>query len=158
MPKTAPWRYVDVPLNEPKYDAKHSGPDVGRVVDKISEFRLVIKDKSKTNDERRFALRLLIHCVEDMHIPMHVSDNHDRGGNDTRVRFFDRGTNMHSLWDSGIIARISTSEDYWLKELTVLPSLQSPDATSDGTVEDWATESLLAARVAYQDPATKQRI
>ena len=27
-----------------------------------------------------------------------------------------------------------------------------------GTVEDWATESLLAAREAYQDPATGQRL
>jgi nuclease S1 len=27
-----------------------------------------------------------------------------------------------------------------------------------GTVEDWATESLLAARAAYQDPVTGMRI
>jgi hypothetical protein len=27
-----------------------------------------------------------------------------------------------------------------------------------GTVEDWATESLLAARHAYQDPVTGKRI
>ena len=27
-----------------------------------------------------------------------------------------------------------------------------------GSVEDWATESLLAARQAYQDPATGQRM
>ena len=27
-----------------------------------------------------------------------------------------------------------------------------------GAVEDWATESLLAARLAYQDPATGRRI
>ena len=27
-----------------------------------------------------------------------------------------------------------------------------------GTVEDWATESLLAAREAYKDPATGQKI
>jgi S1/P1 Nuclease len=25
LPKTAPWRYVDVPLDEPRYDAKFSG-------------------------------------------------------------------------------------------------------------------------------------
>ncbi len=65
---------------------------------------------------------------------------------------------MHSLWDGGIIARISTSEDYWLKELTVLPSSQSQDTTAEGTIEDWETECLLAAREAYQDLTTKQRI
>ena len=128
------------------------------MVDKINEFRAVLKDPTKSKEDRRFALRFLIHCVEDMHMPMHVGDNHDRGGNDTQVRFFDRGMNMHSFWDSGIIERVSRNEDYWLKELTVLPTPQSRDTTAEGTVEDWATESLLAAREAYQDPTTKQRI
>ena len=105
LPKTAPWHYVDVPLDEPKYDAKFSGddPKKGCVVDKINEFRLVIKDKTKTVEERRFALRFLIHCVEDMRMPMHVGDTEDKGGNNTQVRFFDTGTNTHRLWDSDMI-------------------------------------------------------
>ena len=72
-----------------------------------------------------------------MHMPMHVGENHDRGGNDTQVRYFDRGTNMHSLWDGEMLARMSNDEDYWLKELTVLPSTQTPDTATAGTVEDW---------------------
>ena len=102
LPKTAPWHYVDVPLDEPRYDAKFSG-DVstkGCVVDKINEFKLTLKDTSKSVEDRRFALRFLIHCIEDMHQPCHVGDNHDKGGNQTQVRFFDRGTNMHALWDT----------------------------------------------------------
>ena len=45
LPKTAPWHYVDLPLDEPRYDARFSG-DVstkGCVVDKIHEFRLTLK-------------------------------------------------------------------------------------------------------------------
>jgi hypothetical protein len=38
-------------------------------------------------------------------MPMHVGDNHDKGGNLTQVRFFDKGTNMHRLWDSDMIER-----------------------------------------------------
>jgi len=92
LPKTAPWHYVDVPLDEPRYDSKFSG-DVstkGCVVDKINEFRLVVKDKSKSIEDRRFALRFLIHCVEDMHQPCHVGDNSDKGGNRTQVQWFGR--------------------------------------------------------------------
>jgi nuclease S1 len=160
LPKTAPWHYVDVPLDEPRYDRKWSAddPKKGCVVDKIHEFKATLRDPSKSLEDRRFALRFLIHCVEDMHMPLHVGDNHDRGGNDTQVRFYDRGTNMHGLWDTGRIERVSKDEEHWVKELTVLPSLQSRDATSGGTVEDWATESLLAAREAYINPATNQRI
>jgi S1/P1 Nuclease len=160
LPKTAPWHYVDVPLDEPRYDAKWSADDPkhGCVVDKINQFRLVVNDKSKSIEERRFALRFLIHCIEDLHMPMHVGENHDRGGNDLQVRFFDRGTNMHSLWDTGILARYTDSEEEWLKELTVLASPQSLDSTSAGTVEDWASESIWCARAAYQDPLTGNRI
>ncbi len=65
---------------------------------------------------------------------------------------------MHSLWVGGLLMRMSDKEDYWLKELSVLPSAQSPEKTAGGKVEDWATESLLAAREAYVDPLTGQRI
>jgi nuclease S1 len=82
LPKTAPWHYVDVPLDEPRYDAKWSAddPKKGCVVDKINEFRAVLKDPTKSREDKRFGLRFLIHCVEDLHMPMHVGDNHDRGG------------------------------------------------------------------------------
>ncbi len=55
LPKTAPWHYVDVPLDEPRYDAGFSG-DVstkGCVVAKINEFRLAVRDKSKSIEDRR---------------------------------------------------------------------------------------------------------
>jgi nuclease S1 len=93
-----------------------------------------------------------------MHMPMHVGDNHDRGGNNTQVRFFDRCINMHALWDTGMIERVSRSEDVWLKELAGLATPESTVNASRGSVEDWATESLLAAREAYQDVARGVRI
>jgi nuclease S1 len=158
MNNTAPWHYVDVPLDEPKYDSKYSGPKVGCVVDKINEFKLAIEDKSKSIEDRRFALRFLIHCLEDMHMPMHVGDNHDKGGNQTQVRFFDRGTNMHSLWDCGMIARVSSKEDFWLADLGQLDTPENRQAAMKGTVEDWATESLLAAKQAYQVPEIGKRL
>ena len=160
LPKTAPWHYVDVPLDEPRYDSPFSG-DVstkGCVVDKINEFRLVVKDKSKSVEDRRFALRFLIHCVEDMHMPMHVGDDHAKGGNQTQVRFFDGGTNMHRLWDSDMIERVGHTEDFWLADLAALDTPEARNAAMKGSAEDWATESLLAARQAYQVPETGVRL
>jgi nuclease S1 len=160
LPKTAPWHYVDVPLDEPRYDPKFSGDVLtkGCVVDKINEFRLTLKDPSKSVDDRRFALRFLIHCVEDLHMPMHVGDNGDKGGNRTQVRYYDRGTNMHALWDTLIIERVSKSEDFWLNDLATLDTAENRAEWMKGTVEDWATESLLAARQAYQVPETSTRL
>ena len=119
LPKTAPWHYVDVPLDEPRYNARYSFPDAkhGCIVDKITEFRATLNDPSKSKEDKRFALRFLVHLVGDMHQPCHVGDNHDRGGNDTQIRFFDRGSNMHRLWDSDLIEWNTRSEDVWLTEL-----------------------------------------
>jgi nuclease S1 len=86
LPKTARWHYVDVPLDEPRYDSRLSVhvSTKGCVVDKINEFRVTMNDPSKSDEDRRFALRFLVHCVEDMHQPCHVGDNGDKGGNRTQ--------------------------------------------------------------------------
>jgi hypothetical protein len=160
MRHTAPWHYVDVPLDQPRYDRKWSADDPkhGCVVDKIHEFKATVRDKSMTIEERRFALRFLIHCIEDMQMPMHVGDNHDRGGNDTQVRFYDRGTNMHRLWDTDMVERVSKIEDVWLRDLATLDTPEARERVAKGTVEDWATECLLAASAAYNVPETGQRL
>jgi hypothetical protein len=154
--ETGPWRYVDVPLDEPAYDRKWSANDTrhGCVVDKINEFRKVIGDKNKSIEERRFALRFLVHCIEDIHQPSHVGDNHDRSGNDTQVRWFDSGSNMHRVWDTDIIKRNTRSEDVWLTELAELDTAENCKAWMAGTVEDRATESLVAAPFGHEARST----
>jgi len=86
-PKTAPWHYVDVPLDEPKYDSRFSGDvsSMGCVVDEIKEFRLLATHKSRSVEERRFALRFLVHCIEDLHVPLHVGDKSDKEGKGNRT-------------------------------------------------------------------------
>ena len=133
-------------------------PEKGCIVPKIREFRAVLKDRSRPMEERRFALRFLIHLVEDLHMPLHVGEDHDRGGNDTQVRFFDQGTNLHRLWDGDMIARAEADEEKWLAELIAMDTPEARSMAMAGTVEDWATESLLAAKDAYQDPATGRKI
>ena len=91
-------------------------------------------------------------------MPLHVGDNHDKGGNQTQVRFYDRGTNMHRLWDSDIIQRAGDDEDFWMADLASLDTPKNREAAMKGKVEDWATESLLAARAAYQVPETGKRL
>ena len=127
-------------------------------MDKIYEFQATLKAPARSVEDRRFALRFLIHCVEDLHQPLHVGDNHDKGGNRTQVRFYDRGTNMHRLWDSDMIERAGDDEDFWLADLALLDTPANREAAMRGSVEDWATESLLAARAAYQVPETGMRI
>ena len=156
MPKTVPWHYVHVPLDQARYDTRFSGdvPEKGCIVDKIREYQKTLKDRSRSIQERRFALRFLVCLVQELHMPLNVGDNRDRGGNQTQVRFHDRETNMHRLWDSDMIERAGDDEDFWLADLAELDTAGNREATIKGTIEDWATESLLAARAAYRVPET----
>ena len=160
MPKSAPWHYVDVPPDEPRYDGRFAGDATGKgyIVPKITEFLNVLGNPDAPVAERRTALRFVVHLVGDLHQPLHVGDNGDRGGNDTQIRWFTHGSNMHRVWDSVIIDRAGTNEDRWLAELVAMDTDASRKTAQAGAVEDWATESLLAARQAYQDPATGRRI
>ncbi len=65
---------------------------------------------------------------------------------------------MHRVWDTGIIERASQDEARRLDDLIAMDTPEARQKAQGGSVEDWATESLLAAREAYQDPATGQRM
>ncbi len=65
---------------------------------------------------------------------------------------------MHRVWDTGIIERASGDESRWLADLVAMDTPEARQKAQGGSIEEWATESLLAAREAYQDPATGQRI
>jgi hypothetical protein len=65
---------------------------------------------------------------------------------------------MHRLWDSDMIERTSPSQEAWLASLARLDTPEARAAATKGTVEERATESLLAARQAYQVPETGMRL
>jgi hypothetical protein len=157
---SGPWHYVDIPLDQDRYDDRFAGetPEKGCIVPKIRGFRAILKDRGRPVEERRQALRFLIHLIEDLHQPLHVGEDHDRGGNDLQVRWHDRGSNLHAVWDYGMIEHAGRGEDDWLADLIAMDNDEARGRAQAGSVEDWATESLLAARQAYRDPATGRRI
>ena len=103
-------------------------------------------------------MRFLVHLVEDLHQPLHVGENDDKGGNDLQVRFFRRGTNFHHLSDALMRMYGSRDEERRLDDLVAMDKPIDRAVAMDGTVEDWATESLMVARQAYRDPAAGRTI
>lgn len=155
-PKSSPWHYVNVPIGAERYDPKLEGRD-GSVVTKIKQYRKVLADPTARRTDRQVALLFFIHFVEDVHQPMHVGDNNDRGGNLTQVRFFGEGTNLHRVWDSDLIRRIGGNDRVWVDRVTPLITPDRVKAWSSGSVDDWANESLKAARLAYYFPKGSTR-
>lgn len=58
----------------------------------------------EVHPEQVDALRFLIHLEGDRFCPMHTAHLDDKGGNTIRVKWFGSDTNLHAVWDSGIIA------------------------------------------------------
>lgn len=152
VPGSAPWHYVNVPIGASGYDEKYCGSK-GCVVSKIKEYRRVLADKTVSKEKRQVALLFLVHFVEDVHQPLHVGDNGDRGGNDTQVQFDGRGSNLHRVWDSGVMGQIGGNDKTWVDRITPLLTPENVEAWSSDKVEDWANESHKAARLAYAWPA-----
>ena len=105
---TGPWHYVDIPIDKPHLDMARDCPKGDCVIAKIEEFQKVVVDPAATPVQRKEALMFLVHFVGDMHQPLHCSDNKDKGGNDVKLDFFGRPSNLHSVWDSGLLGRIGT--------------------------------------------------
>ncbi len=150
-PETGPWHYVNVPIQNAHFDMKFC-PESGCVVSRIGAMQRILTDPKASRSQKQFALRMLVHLVEDLHQPVHVGDRHDRGGNDLQVRFFGQGSNLHRVWDSGLIERHNPDESAWVAELKTAATPENLARWSNGRVEDWADESLQAAKRAYRVP------
>jgi nuclease S1 len=157
VPGSGPWHYVNVPITDSRYDSKYCQPG-GCVVSKVQDFKRVLQDPKAGRTEKQEALKFLVHFIEDLHQPLHVGDTGSRGGNDTQVRFYNSGSNLHKVWDSQIIERYTTDGRELLGDLKGITSPASAAEWSKGTPEDWATESLHAAKEAYCLPGTKNVI
>jgi hypothetical protein len=135
--KTAtPWHYVT--LNGIIYD--HAPPE-GDALEALGRFSETLKDPNASLTDRQLALRFIVHLVGDLHQPFHVGKCCDRGGNDVKVTFFGKPTNLHAVWDSQLVddEQLSFSELAAKLERHVSPE----DVVKwwDINPRDWVSES-----------------
>jgi hypothetical protein len=67
---------------------------------------------SKAPDDQRLnALKYVVHFVGDVHQPLHAGYQNDRAGSTYQLQAFGRGTNLHAVWDSGLIKSMNEDAD-----------------------------------------------
>jgi hypothetical protein len=156
---TAPWHYVDIPVDAKGYDAARDGDHGNNVIDKISDFEAVLKDPKTSKNDRAEALKFLVHFVGDLHQPLHCSErNKDKGGNTRLVFFLDkpRATNLHSVWDSAILLnhKGTVRNAAYADKLNAAITSEQAAEWEKGTPTDWANESHdVAVNSVYKDVA-----
>lgn len=88
-------------------DYPKEGGNLFRITDSI-------RTHLKQQPDDRDMLVFLIHLAGDRYCPMHMGHMDDLGGNRVKMKWFGNSTNLHSVWDSKIIA----SQGYSYTEYT----------------------------------------
>lgn len=153
--KASPWHYVTVPKG--KTYQQVGAPKQGDSVTALEKFKATLQNPNASLAEKQLALRFIVHIIGDLHQPLHAGNGTDRGGNDRKVTFFFNNTNLHSVWDSGLIDGQQLSYTEWsqwlLDDLT--PAQRTKWQSTDPLV--WIEESV-AIRPTVYPPADKDNI
>lgn len=148
----SPYHYVTVPQGRTYAEA--GAPPEGDAVTALARFAQVLRDPNATLEDKRLALRFSIHIIGDLHQPLHAGRQGDRGGNNVRVTLFGQQTNLHAVWDSGLIdaRQLSHSElADWLARAITPEEVIAWSVTSP---EIWIAESVALREQVY--PANTQ--
>ena len=136
------WHFLNLPRDAHKVDPDQCGDNC--VLRGIAYHSDRLAKTDIPDWQRAESLFFLGHWVGDIHQPLHVSFKDDLGGNDIKPisgGFFP-SDNLHSVWDSGIIAKANAGSDAtYAKKLAaaITPAMQTEWLAVDPV--GWAQES-----------------
>ena len=148
-------------LNLPRdSDGLHSESCPGAsacVVTAIKKDFEVLSSSSASQAQKLASLKFLGHWVGDIHQPLHVSFEDDRGGNGVLVTGECGTSNLHSAWDACLVLKavgddVSGAATELLK--TITPA--RIESWTHSAPMDWANESFAIAEQARTKYCTRQ--
>jgi len=148
-----PWHYATIP-DSLTYEAAGT-PSEGDIIFALRKLKQELISKEFSQGDEAFTLKLLIHLVGDIHQPLHVGNGHDRGGNDLKVIYFKESSNLHRVWDSGIINDQQLSYTEYAESLNFVDE-KVVGRWQDDSIITWARESKDLRAKAYIIPNDKK--
>lgn len=128
-----PFHYVTVPAGKTYVEV--GAPQQGDSFSALADFTSTLKNPDASLADKQLALRFAVHIIGDLHQPLHAGNGTDRGGNDVEVEFFREESNLHRVWDSGLIDRKELSFTEWSDWLG--------SKISEQQAKDWMTTDPL---------------
>lgn len=143
--RSAPFHYVNFPRNSCTFERSRDCKDGVCVIGGIAAFSKQMSNPSASAATRLTALKWLVHLVADIHQPFHAGYGDDRGGNLFQIRYQNSGSNLHWLWDTGLLEAAGESRQNYVARLQAsqLPDTQAFSAASPVR---WAEESCRMLR------------
>ncbi|RFF41300.1 endonuclease [Xanthomonas nasturtii] len=143
--RSGPWHYVNLGEHDCAYSPPRDCPDGNCVIAALDQQTALLADRNQPLDVRRQALKFVVHFVGDIHQPMHAGYAHDKGGNDFQLQVDGKGSNLHALWDSGMLNDRHLSDDAYLQRLLALPAATAVSAALPPPAAAWAQASCKIA-------------
>ncbi|MGB0777687.1 MAG: S1/P1 nuclease [Flavobacteriaceae bacterium] len=140
------WHYVNFDSGE-KYDPKTANPK-GDLVQGVNKCIEVLKDANSSLEDQQFYLKMLVHLIGDLHQPLHVGHGYDKGGNDVKVKWFYKNSNLHTIWDTKMIESYGMSYSELVDNVDRLNS-EDKKSIQSGDLMDWVYESQALAEKVY---------
>ena len=143
------WHYTTVPDGE-TYETAKKEPR-GDVIWAIERIVNKLKSGNLSPEEEAVNLKFLVHLVGDIHQPLHVGNGKDKGGNDLKLKYMWKNSNLHRVWDSDMIdgKQFSYTE---LSNKINHPSKSEVKKWQAASVRDWAKESFALRAQVYDLP------
>ncbi len=143
-----PWHYVNFDKDEQVNDYCSDN-----VIFELTKAINNLSDKKLESTQINKNLLILFHLIGDIHQPLHVGYGQDKGGNDVQVFFNEKGTNLHGLFDYGIIEY----KNITLNEVLSVEKLSKTQIKSIAKINvlDWAKESRSYLGEIYSFPNRK---
>ncbi|PPU97227.1 endonuclease [Xanthomonas populi] len=143
--RSGPWHYVNLGEHDCNYVPARDCPDGHCVIAALDQQTALLADRSQPLDVRRQALKFVVHFVGDIHQPMHAGYAHDNGGNAFQLQIDGKGSNLHSLWDSGMLNDRHLSDDAYWQRLLALPAATAVSPVLPPPAAAWAQASCKIA-------------
>jgi len=141
--QTRPLHYVDFRHGDCNYTPPRDCQDGLCVVSGLQHYVAVLGDPTQSDAARGEALKFVVHFAGDIHQPLHAGSRDDKGGNTYQVQFNGKGTNLHRVWDSGLLLTRGLDWQAYASALDArgLVPLPPPIAPLDNPYAQWAEES-----------------
>ncbi|NVK51688.1 MAG: S1/P1 nuclease [Flavobacteriaceae bacterium] len=149
------WHYINLNDDE-TYQTSTKNPK-GDLVTGIEKCKQVLMSKTASREDKIFYLKMLVHLIGDLHQPLHVGRVSDKGGNTFQVRWFNRGTNMHRVWDSQMIDSFNMTYTELASNTDMLSRAQIREIQK-GTIVDWVNETKGLAQMVYGSAKTGEKL
>lgn len=119
------------------------------LVEALKRQEAILGNRLASPEDRELALKYVVHLIGDSHQPLHAGYGDDKGGNTYQVRWDGRGSNLHHVWDTGMIQTFGLDTRALAKQVET----DAADVGTGGDVVEWVNESAaLVASPGFYPP------